>query len=188
MRRPLAVVEGKDGVIRDVHGRPVIVVFDSKQKSSHRKSPVVDRQEEETEDVQPLEFVQVARPTEEDAVTRTLIRTHVMADYKRKRMLHKAKTARKQRTLGLSRSSQISSAPVVFSPLGTKLNIFNEYPVQMQPYMHRLVQHCKYDHLDLTLIWPSRKTRFLILVSRYSSDCARDNRAGLEGPLSAGDD
>ena len=102
MSPSLAIVKSKDGIIRDVYGRPVIVVFDSKQRSPRRDRLVADPLKGALlDDTQSLEFVNMTGPATENVTTRILIRTHVIADYERRRTQHKATISRNHKTLAL---------------------------------------------------------------------------------------
>ena len=169
MDPPLAMMKGRDGVIRDLYDRPVIVVFNSNPTCSKRHELDYDDTEGYT---QPLEFINASGPAIEDDESRTLIRTHVMADYKRRRMLQKARVRKKQRTEMLRHAVQdrpqeendyhfrISNLP---PQPGGGLEPFAKYPVQMHQNMYKLIQHCKFNHTLVLAYLASGKPALLIL-------------------------
>ncbi|KIN03412.1 hypothetical protein OIDMADRAFT_177641 [Oidiodendron maius Zn] len=170
MDPPLAMMKGRDGVIRDLYDRPVIVVFNSNPTCSKRHELEDDDTEGHT---QPLEFINASGPAIEDDAARTLIRTHVMADYKRRRMLQKARVRMKQKAEMLRHAVQdrpqeendynfrISNPP---PQPGGGLDPFAKYPVQMHQNMYKLIQHY-FAVIVPTIIEPGWKDPFPLAMT-----------------------
>ncbi|KAH8800693.1 hypothetical protein F5884DRAFT_862619 [Xylogone sp. PMI_703] len=158
MKPPLPVIRGKDGIIRDANGRPVIVVFDSKPARSLCNNLVddADQLQRMQNGPQPLEFISVSGAAKENTEARTLIRTHVMQDYKRRKLMQSARFCKTHEAQQHKNTAHVSSqedchpfwTPFPSQPSGS-LDPFVSYPVQMQPYMHRLIHHY------LTVITPA---------------------------------
>jgi hypothetical protein len=156
MNRPLSIIRGRDGIIRDEYGRPIIVIFKSKPCRSMRDKLATDDTcllEAAQNDIQPLEFINVSGATKENSAARTLIRTHVMQDYKRQKMAQKARASKARKTEALKRVIQVTSREDNDNSFWTSfpspqpsglLDPFARYPVRMQPYMYRLIHHCRY--------------------------------------------
>jgi hypothetical protein len=157
MESPLAMVRGSDDIIRDTYGRPVIVVFNSKPNPSAGDElgrDVACQLGKET-NAQPLEFITVSGTAKENESTRTLIRTHVMQDYKRRKLMQEARAFEMHGAETVTHAVQVGSQeestpsfrmPFSLSPPIGSLDPFAAYPVQMQPFMYRLIHHCTYEH------------------------------------------
>jgi hypothetical protein len=166
MEPPLAMRRGRDGIIRDRYGRPCIMVFDSKhaQNTIEVDNELADNNSEVGEtslleanqvEAQPLEFVNVSVAAKEKSEVRTLIRIHVMEDYKRRKMLEEArlgKTCKTRKTQALKNAAQVSTPERDDNSACTQLPLlqfsgsldpFTRYPVKMRPHMYKLVHHCR---------------------------------------------
>jgi hypothetical protein len=155
MKPPLQIVKGEDGILRDVYDRPMIVVFnatksDLEANKSSSLSPAVSASPERS----PFAFVHVDGSTKENRAARTLIRTHVMQDHFRRKR-EKATQKRQSRHYGAEHPKESIQVSVLWAddlfgacslppqPAGT-LDPFAQYPIEMTPRTHQLVNHCKY--------------------------------------------
>jgi hypothetical protein len=154
MNVPLNVIQDEEGRLRDVNGQPMIVVFPSKPRRPRaaRKSGSA-KDKARTARAQSFTFINVTKPDEEDENSRQLIRTHVMKDF-RARAREKQKSGsglnalpqasnERQACLGNDGSAQddASRTPALPAPAaGPDPAVF---PVQMQPYMRRLIHQCE---------------------------------------------
>jgi hypothetical protein len=164
MDPPLAMARGRDGIIRDLYGRPAILVFNSKPSSSTRnklEADVAPPLEGTQSDTQPLEFINVPGTAKENTATRTLIRTHVMRDCKRRKLMQRARVYKKHKMETVKHAVPENDYSVwmpFHSPQpGGSFDPFAAYPVQMQPYMYRLIHHCRYTRTFLTMCPPRLK-------------------------------
>jgi hypothetical protein len=146
MEPPIKVVTGRDGHIRDILNRPMIVVFDSTTKANK------PQKERASNGSKPFAWVDVSSSENDKRKARKLARSHVMQDYVRRR---KEQTTRgkshntAQKTIG--RLNQASSQDTHFrfgmllppEPSGS-LDPFAKFPIQMKPRTYELVHHCKY--------------------------------------------
>jgi hypothetical protein len=151
MEPPLQVAEDQDGIYRDVHDRPMILVFNStkiKPEATGEARPESKAAVSQTKS--PFAFVQVSGSKKEDRKARTLIRTHVMQDHFRRKH-EKAPKTRPQNTKLSGESVQASVVesngrfelyPLPPQPTGN-LDPFARYPIEMKPRTHLLAHHCE---------------------------------------------
>jgi hypothetical protein len=151
MELPLQVAAGEDGIFRDVHDRPMILVFKSTKdntKATNKAHPESKTTVSQTKS--PFAFVQVSGSKKEDRKARTLIRTHVMQDHFRRKR-EKAPKTRPQNTQLSGESVQASVVesncrfelyPLPPQPTGN-LDPFAQYPIEMKPRTHLLAHHCE---------------------------------------------
>ena len=152
MEPPLQVSAGQDGVFRDVHDRPMIMVFNSTKKyakADEQEVPV--SKAKVSQPSLPFIFVQVDGSKREDRKERTKIRTHVMQDHFRRK--REEKTPRKH-PHNSERSEELVQAsvpatndpfeiyPLPPQPTGS-LDPFARYPIEMKPQTYLLVHHCE---------------------------------------------
>lgn len=154
MNIPLNVIQDEEGRLRDVNGQPMIVVFPSKPRRPRaaRKSGSA-RDEARTTQAQSFAFINVTRPDKEDEDSRQLIRTHVMKDF-RARARGKQKSGSCLNVLpqgsnerqafpendGSARDDALHPPALPAPTAGPDPAVF---PVQMQPYMRRLIHQCE---------------------------------------------
>jgi hypothetical protein len=152
MEPPLQIVKGEDGILRDVYDRPMIVVFNATKndrnaiKSSGRIPAAIASPE-----TSPFAFVQVDGSTKEDRAARTLIRTHVMQDHFRRK---REKATQKRQSHHYEHPKETIQVSVLWAddlfgtcslppqPTGNQ-DPFAQYPIEMTPRTHQLVNHCK---------------------------------------------
>ena len=168
------MIKDRNGILRDIYGRPVIMVFNWESRRSKQKGMVLDNadQVEGTKtEAQPVQFVHVSGTAKEDNAARTLIRTHVMGDYKRRRMLNKARACKRLRSMYAGQAPpqrdgyQFRAPFLAPQPCGS-LDPFAKYPVQLQPYMYGLIQHCTCTPPQLLLpcaLWKSHVANLRLL-------------------------
>jgi len=157
MEPPLQIVKGDNGVLRDIYDRPMVVVFNStKSYPSDRKSSGRSPKAIPSLKKSPFAFVHVDGSTKEDRTARALIRTHVMQDhFRRKREKEKATQERRasHRSTENTKGSIEASVTMADNLSGTcslppqptgNLDPFSQYPIEMTPRTHQLINHCKY--------------------------------------------
>lgn len=152
MEPPLQVAADEDGIFRDVHDRPMIMVFNSTQKDAKAIEKVFPESKASgSQPKLPLMFVQVSGSKKEDRKERTKIRTHVMQDHFRRK--REVKTPRKRpqspkpsgeliQASGAATNVPFEICPLQPQPTGS-LDPFVQYPIQMKPQSYRLVHHCE---------------------------------------------
>jgi hypothetical protein len=154
MEPPLQIVKGEDGILRDVHNRPMIVVFNATRGglrgvNGSGISPIASASLESS----PFVFVNADGLTKEDGAARALIRTHVMRDHFRRKR-EKANQKRHSGHLEAKHSKKPIQVSVTWAgdPFGTcllppqpsgSLDHFSQYPIEMTTRTHQLVNHCK---------------------------------------------
>lgn len=154
MEPPLQVLAGKDGIFRDIHQRPMIMVF----KSTEKDVPTTDESRPELKahaspENPSFAFVQVNGSKKEDKKARTMIRAHVMQDHFRRK---RQKTARSRLLKAKVSSTSIQASvaatdnrfelcPLPPQPAGS-LDPFAQYPIEMNPQTYLLAHHCEYPH------------------------------------------
>ncbi|RDW92649.1 hypothetical protein BP5796_02043 [Coleophoma crateriformis] len=143
MNLPLKVVQDDQGRFRDINNQPMIMILNNKARHP-RTSGRLNRAKEKSRMAgpKPFEFINITKPDNgsEDEEVRTLIRTHVMRSLNR----------RERRKC----SSSLHTSPgCIFPPQDILLPMippqppaygptFIPFPVQMQPYMRRLIHQC----------------------------------------------
>lgn len=144
MDAPLIVVRNKQGRLRDVNDQPMIMIFDSKPRGS-RASRRSRSTKDKTKSAVPqsFAFINVTKPNEEDEDARKLIRTHVMQN-RNWREQQKSSSASSTGTQTFSGKdvdvlSECNPTLVLPSQAPTVGPAFGDFPIQMQPYMHRLL-------------------------------------------------
>jgi hypothetical protein len=133
---PPKVVRSQDGTISDSHGRPVIIIFDSKPNHTTRHTMDSDdtgQQEGTQNDIQPLEFINEFRTAQENTVARRMIRTHVMRNHLRQRKQEIRDRAKNTVQVSLEgRDTSFRRLLLPPQPSGS-LDPFAQYPIQMKP-------------------------------------------------------
>jgi hypothetical protein len=162
MNPPLQIVKGNDGVLRDVYDRPMVVVFNAtKDNLNHvRGSSGRSPQASTSPKTSPFAFVHVDGSIKEDRTARALIRTHVMQNHFRRK---REKAA--QEGLASNHTTKPSKESIEVSVLwaddlfGTcslppqptgNLDPFAQYPIEMTPRTHELVNHCKFSDCSIS--------------------------------------
>lgn len=156
MEPPLRIVKGGDGILRDVHDRPMIVVFNATKSDlgavkGGGVSPVASASA--SAEVSPFAFVHEDGLTKEDGAARALIRTHVMRDHFRRKR-EKAIQKRQSGHFDAKNPKESIQASALWAdgPFGTCslppqpsgiLDHFAQYPIEMTHRTHQLVNHCK---------------------------------------------
>ncbi|KAN0104532.1 hypothetical protein V8E51_010277 [Hyaloscypha variabilis] len=144
MSVPLEIVEGRDGTLQDVLGRPMVIVFDANDKIGRKDDLAIgDRDRESTRNERkPFLFVDASAPTKRDASFEKLVRSHV----RRKQTTRESGDSKPQRPCSIrlnrdaSRNDMAGQASLPSQP-SRSLGPFACYPVQMQPHMYRLVHN-----------------------------------------------
>jgi hypothetical protein len=160
MEPPLQVSAGKDGIFRDVHQRPMIMVFNStKTDSAATENSHPESRANASQDKSSFAFVQVSGSKKEDRKARTLIRTHVMQDhFRRKRGKATRPTPHNTKHSGESIQASVVAIddrfelyPLLRQPTGS-LDPFAQFPIEMNPRMNHLAHHCQCTILITSLV------------------------------------
>ncbi|KFY78233.1 hypothetical protein V499_02549 [Pseudogymnoascus sp. VKM F-103] len=143
---PLDVMENQDGVLEDVYGRPMVMIYNSNQnRASIKKKHAKDLKGQSLE-TQTLAFINSSEPKPKEKAARTLIRTHVMTNFRRKQR----HPAQKSQLKPMAHRNEVHRDPIrasyqgSFNPFGPlvqlkgNLDPFALYPVPMRPHMYRL--------------------------------------------------
>ncbi|PVH78899.1 hypothetical protein DL98DRAFT_633581 [Cadophora sp. DSE1049] len=144
MDTPLDVVKDEQGTLRDIHGRPMIMVFSSKP----RRKPLSIKDRPAGVKQRQFEFINVAKPGVESERTRQLIRTHVMQNV-RYRHREKARTATTQPANVqpfFESQDPLYDSGVPPVPAANGIPFLN-FPVPMQPYMRKLLYQSSIMHI-----------------------------------------
>ncbi|KAH7398057.1 hypothetical protein BKA64DRAFT_753898 [Cadophora sp. MPI-SDFR-AT-0126] len=137
MESPLDIVEDETGRLRDIHDRPMIVVFSTKSRPPRKHVSIKDKPMGVR--ASHFEFINVANPGVESEGTRQLIRTHVMQDVRNKQRM-KARTAATQTNQGQSIFGIHDPQSTQIPPLPAANGIpFLDFPVPLRPYMRKLL-------------------------------------------------
>jgi len=142
MNAPLDIVRDKQGRLRDVNDQPMIMIFDSKPRTSRRSHSAKTKTKSAVS--QSFAFINVTKPSEEDEDARKLIRTHVMRDRNRQgRQKSTSASSTRSPTLAGNDIPYEFYPPLVIPSQASALGpAFVDFPIQMQPYMHRLLHQC----------------------------------------------
>jgi len=145
MNVPLEVVQDDQGRLRDVNDQPMIMIFNSKPRRprTSRGSHSVKRKPR-TAEPQSFAFINVTRPDKKDEDARKLIRTHVMQDLHRRESQKPSSGSSKKRQTSSGNSpppQNILTLAIPPQPPADGPAVIR-FPIQMQPYMHRLIHQC----------------------------------------------
>jgi len=128
---------------------------------------------------QPLNFVNVSRPARFDPETKKLIRTHVSKDLQRRRRGPEiavskicdrkcppaAKPSTRKKNLRITSKESSFQNTSIHGQLPLSLGSFVTFPITMEPYMHRLINRCKWLRVEIH----PRKSHLPTLIPRH--DC-----------------
>jgi hypothetical protein len=153
MYAPLNVVQDGQGSLRDLNGQPMIMIYDSKPTRSAR-SKDLKPEKASAKESRSFAFINIVKPNQENQEIRKLIRTHVMLDLhqREKKTFHGSKKGSRplKKKQGCSRNIPLTVPSFAFPPwqLANK-HASVVFPIEMQPYMHRLFDQCKYVYFYL---------------------------------------
>lgn len=144
MEVPLNVVRDSQGIFRDAHDQPMIVVFSSKPRRPRKRDRICSGKGKDT-DSRPFTFVHVGKPGEEDAKTKRLIRTHVMRNVPPrapKKPEGNLESTPKTSSTNLAGKTVRATLKSTSSLLLPQPSLTMSFPIQIRPYMRVLIYQC----------------------------------------------
>ncbi|KAH7354665.1 hypothetical protein BKA65DRAFT_496765 [Rhexocercosporidium sp. MPI-PUGE-AT-0058] len=138
MDTPLSVIEDEHGRLRDIHDRPMVLIFSSKPRRlrtscSSEERPARLRHKK-------FEFINVVKPGDVSEESRHIIKTHVMQDVRSRQRERSKTTLPPPPSRELCPQKFISPTPFKIPPeVSNDGPPFLGFPVPMQPYMRKLL-------------------------------------------------
>lgn len=132
--------------------QPMMIIFDSKPRQRQKRRPKLKKLK--TMASAPVfTFIKVSRPDEDDEDSRRRIKTHVMQNVLRRAEKQEAKSKPDTPSdLSIPENESIGGICVrqraqsmQNSPRAPPSNLI-PFPVQVQPYMRKLIHNCAYIH------------------------------------------
>lgn len=144
---PLDVIEDEQGRLRDIHDRPMVLIFSSKPRRPRRPRPPKDKGIGVTH--KKFEFINIVKPGDVSEASRHLIKTHVMQNVRHRQRENSKATQSAPSGGQLCSRNHVSHSPSTIPPqITTDGPAFIGFPVPMQPYMRKLLHQCESPYLE----------------------------------------
>ncbi|KAG4436333.1 hypothetical protein IFR05_008186 [Cadophora sp. M221] len=130
---PLDVIEDEQGRLRDIHDRPMVLIFSI--RVTHKK----------------FEFINVVKPGDVSKESRHLIKTHVMQNVRHRQRENSKATSSAPPGGQLCSRNHVSYSPSTIPPqITTDGPAFVGFPILMQPYMRKLLHQYSTSIMHIT--------------------------------------
>ncbi|KAH6723577.1 hypothetical protein BKA61DRAFT_13229 [Leptodontidium sp. MPI-SDFR-AT-0119] len=146
---PLDVIEDEKGRLRDIHDRPMVLIFSSKPRRPRRPRPPKDKGIGVTH--KKFEFINIVKPGDVSEASRHLIKTHVMQNVRHRQRENSKATQSAPSGGQLCSRNHVSHSPSTIPPqITTDGPAFIDFPVPMQPYMRKLLHQYSTSIMHIT--------------------------------------
>lgn len=119
--------------------KPIVMIFDSKPRHARQKNAKKPPKNYSAASKKTFAFVNTSHPVEADEESRRLVKTHVMQEVLRQKLLDRSKLEKEPtKRLCYPRDPPLFRVILPEAPLSYLFT----YPIQTEPYMLKLVHDC----------------------------------------------